>query len=205
MGKDNDRCAWCGWPLGNGLSTCKRGDCSMRPLPSRLYDRERAFAEVTSDTTLEYLNRHWPTRCIGFTGTRTGMTAAQLESVARLVRRLQPTVARHGGCIGADGEFHWIVRREAPGCRIIGHPGPDESMQARNALADCDEVMPPKNHFARNRDIVELSPDGMIGAPFEEPLSPQGGTAYTVRHSWKRERPTFVAWPNGSLLEKAIT
>jgi hypothetical protein len=132
------------------------------------------------------------------------MTAAQLETVARLVRAFQPTEAHHGACVGADAEFHWIVRRECPSCRIVGHPGPDETMQARRALADCDEVLAPKSHFARNRDIVELALDGMIGAPPTEPLPQQGGTVYTVRHSWQRGRYTAVVWPSGDVLENGM-
>lgn len=40
-GKDNKRCAICGWPIGN----CQPGDCSMRPFPSRYYDTARAKLE----------------------------------------------------------------------------------------------------------------------------------------------------------------
>jgi hypothetical protein len=35
-------------------------------------------------------------KVIGFTGTRQGMTAAQLETVARLVRSLQPNHSKAG-------------------------------------------------------------------------------------------------------------
>lgn len=143
-------------------------------------------------------------KIIGFTGTRNGMTTAQMAAVARLVRQLQPAEAHHGACIGADAEFHWIVRREMPTCQIVGHPGPDESMQARRALEDCDVTLAPKNHFARNRDIVEVAVDGVIGAPPAEPLPAKGGTVYTVRHSWKRGRYTAVVWPSGDVLERAL-
>ena len=41
--KDNNRCAICGWPLSK--DHCQRGDCSMRPFPTRYYDAERARKE----------------------------------------------------------------------------------------------------------------------------------------------------------------
>jgi hypothetical protein len=43
---DNNRCAICGWPLGN----CKRGDCAMRPFPARYYDAKRAMEEYAPST-----------------------------------------------------------------------------------------------------------------------------------------------------------
>jgi NTP pyrophosphatase (non-canonical NTP hydrolase) len=39
------RCAVCGWTLSDDKAGCRRGDCSLRPPPERLYDRERALAE----------------------------------------------------------------------------------------------------------------------------------------------------------------
>ena len=41
------RCAWCGWNLVSLVSAgCTRGNCSMRPLPTRLFDPERAAREA---------------------------------------------------------------------------------------------------------------------------------------------------------------
>jgi hypothetical protein len=39
--RDHDRCACYGWPLDPSGRMCRRGDCSMRPLPLRLYDADR--------------------------------------------------------------------------------------------------------------------------------------------------------------------
>lgn len=47
-----DRCAWCGWTLaGDASKGCVRGNCSMRPLPTSLFDAKRALAEARSDYT----------------------------------------------------------------------------------------------------------------------------------------------------------
>ena len=39
--REDNRCARCGWPLGENLESCSRGNCQMRPLPETYYDRER--------------------------------------------------------------------------------------------------------------------------------------------------------------------
>lgn len=57
---ESDRCPWCGWPLAESVGAgCVRGNCSMRPLPSTIYDYERAMAEARDDTTREYIRRHY--------------------------------------------------------------------------------------------------------------------------------------------------
>ena len=42
---NDDRCAVCGWPLEPKGTGCQRGNCSMRPLPRRYWDYERAKRE----------------------------------------------------------------------------------------------------------------------------------------------------------------
>ncbi len=40
--RDSNRCACCGWPLVEVVAKgCVRGNCSMRPMPDRMYDAER--------------------------------------------------------------------------------------------------------------------------------------------------------------------
>lgn len=133
---------------------------------------------------------------IGFTGTRNGMTEAQKETVRRLVRELQPTLAVHGDCVGADANFHAIVRVVAPECRIMICPGPDDSMRA---FCDADMEMARKTHFARNRDIVNGS-DLMIGTPYQMRECNSGGTWYTINYSRKVKRETRIVWPDGDEL-----
>jgi len=44
---DITRCAWCGWPLRERFEDgCVRGNCSQRPLPTRLYAPVRAEREI---------------------------------------------------------------------------------------------------------------------------------------------------------------
>ena len=134
---------------------------------------------------------------LGFTGTRHGMTAAQKKAVTELVREVRPVEAHHGVCVGADADFHWIVRRELPGCRIIGHPGPDEAMQNDVVRDDCNELALPLTNFARNRVIVGAV-DYMIGTPYKMIRETRGGTWYTISHAEKTDKPLSIIWPDGS-------
>lgn len=43
---NDSRCAVCGWPLAKSIDEgCIVGNCSMRPMPKRYYDPERAAKE----------------------------------------------------------------------------------------------------------------------------------------------------------------
>lgn len=44
----DDRCAVCGWPLDPKEQMCRRGNCSMRPMPERAADPARAIAEYSA-------------------------------------------------------------------------------------------------------------------------------------------------------------
>lgn len=47
-GLADDRCAVCGWPLDPKEQMCRRGNCSMRPMPERAADPARAIAEYSA-------------------------------------------------------------------------------------------------------------------------------------------------------------
>ncbi len=59
---DDSRCAVCGWPLDPAEQMCRRGNCSMRPLPERAADPARAVAEyeaVWGDHNVRGTLRPW--------------------------------------------------------------------------------------------------------------------------------------------------
>ena len=142
----------------------------------------------------------------GFTGTRHGMTAAQLDAVIDLMRelfKLDHVTAHHGDCVGADAEFHDVVNRvsfetSVPSFVVV-HPPVDDSLRA---FCVASEWRTPKNHFARNRDIV-FDSDVMIGTPFEPVHQVRGGTWYTVDFAKKQRRPLALVLPapSGALIE----
>lgn len=137
---------------------------------------------------------------IGFSGTRRGMSPAQMATVRELLTRLQPTEVHHGDCVGADAHFHNIVRSlyEPEVCPIVIHPGPDGPLRAHK---DGDEVLPEKNHFARNRDIVRGC-GVLIATPAEAGWQPRGGTWYTIDFAAKVGRRRFIVSPDGTVWEE---
>ncbi len=138
---------------------------------------------------------------IGFTGTRKGMTEPQKASLKAVLREFQRESlafeCHHGDCVGADDEFADLCA-EVYRClaHIVCHPPLDESHRAFNVRHN--EIRQPKNHFARNRDIVNAC-DVMVVCPWDMEHQPRGGTWYTFDVAMKQKKPVFVVWPDGSV------
>lgn len=138
---------------------------------------------------------------VGFTGTRHGMSPAQIDAVSMIMRKIAdadvPLVVHHGDCVGADEDFHVIARS----CDAIveTHPGPTPGMRAR---CEADRVHPVVGNHLRNRRIVGASA-AMIATPFEATHRDYGGTWYTVDFAMKLERPLALVLPRsgGVLIE----
>lgn len=135
---------------------------------------------------------------VGFTGTRNGMTEAQKCSFTALIAELNITELHHGDCVGADDDAANLARevdyREP--CRIHCHPPVDEKLRAWNRYAW--ETYPAKTHFARNRDIVDMT-DALIAIPWVRPLPSSGGTVYTINYARKIGRRVMIIWPDGTV------
>jgi hypothetical protein len=145
---------------------------------------------------------------MGFTGTRHGMSADQSNMVSFLVMTNKPSdlrrvLAHHGDCVGADAEFHRIVRvalRDAADIAI--HPGPLGDLSA-GCFGDFRHDR--ASHMKRNAAIVAIS-HIMIAAPFENEPQPRGGTWATIRMALNalragKLRALYVVGREGQLLE----
>lgn len=145
---------------------------------------------------------------VGFTGTRSGMTAEQKATVLRLLTELKPDTVHHGDCLGADSDFADICAALIPRPWIIAHPG-ESAKGGANELrafnANNDEVMPVRTHFARNREIVKALRDigdTLIATPFQSERQTNGGTWYTVDFAEKQAKRVVIVWPNGTTNEE---
>jgi hypothetical protein len=136
---------------------------------------------------------------IGFTGTRSGMTAYQQAEVRDLLAHgwseiiLPATMVHHGDCVGADAEFHTIAR--GLGVAIVIHPPTDAKLRA--FCTGAFEVRERKPYLERNKAIVEQTAF-LIAAPKEpnEPRAGRGqGTWSTVRYARALGRPHIVIPP----------
>ena len=137
---------------------------------------------------------------IGFTGTQDGMTYRQQCAFGVEIETFSPERFRHGLCIGADEQAHWITRTFAPKAIIYGHPPTNTSKMAR---CPVDVMNDPAEYLARNRHIVDLS-DMLIAGP-KGPEETRSGTWSTVRYARKLGRPIKIIWPDGSVSAEDAT
>jgi hypothetical protein len=142
---------------------------------------------------------------IGFTGTRSGMSIAQIETLSwkldRLLAVAKPSQARHGMCIGSDLDFHHLCR--ARGFFIIGHPGVGHSGVSSTRALDCvcDLTLPEKPYILRDHDIVEQS-GLLLATPAGMAEEKRSGTWTTVRYARKLKRPILIVFPDGTIREE---
>lgn len=135
---------------------------------------------------------------IGFTGRRDGMSDKQKEETLAILEPIanQITEAWHGGCIGADADFHEMCLDL--GIPIVVAPGyptynPDDLSQKANLKGEYTEL--DKEPFLkRNRAIVD-NVDTMIGCPPTKEPQNKGGTWYTIKYSLKKKVRTYIVEP----------
>lgn len=142
---------------------------------------------------------------VGFTGTQRGITQRQGAGIIQVIQeiiRLHPAdlglgEAHHGDCVGADEEFHTIVRwmPETKLWKIAIHPPENAS---KRAWCQGDHVFPEKPYLVRNEDIVR-SVSYVIGAPGESMEVLRSGTWSTIRKARKLKRNLFIVYPSGEI------
>lgn len=141
---------------------------------------------------------------IGFTGTREGMTEPQQMAVLELIRKLNPTEAHHGDCVGADKEFNGLCNlvswsRPVP-IKTVAHPPKNPTLRA---FCLVNETREPKDYMPRNFDIVNDT-DELIAAPkqMEKPKILKGsGTWQTEDYAEGKHKTVYIVWPNGEVEE----
>ena len=123
---------------------------------------------------------------IGFTGSQKGMTEHQKSEVKRILASHQTDITEihHGGCIGADAQFHKIC--SALGFVPIVHPASNVRPSKVAKLEPPDATyLPAKPALVRNRDIVDSS-DIMIATPGQGYEVLRSGTWATIRYAEKK-------------------
>jgi hypothetical protein len=136
---------------------------------------------------------------LGFTGSRNGMTSAQRTAVMGLLLRLRPLVVHHGDCVGADADFHALVREVALRTRVMIHP---PSAKELRAYCRGDGYYEPTGYLRRDRDIVDAS-EFIVGTPASQkaPTKRRGGTWYTLDYAEQRRKPSAIVFVDGDMLE----
>jgi len=133
---------------------------------------------------------------LALTGTRYGMTLQQQQQVTSILQRLQPDSVVHGGCRGADTDFHGLVLSYQPQMPITIYPG--DATQAAAPWPGLCDVRPVKPYLRRNKDIVNTA-DTILATPrgFREEL--RSGTWAAIRFAEKVGKPIFIIYPDGTV------
>ena len=136
-------------------------------------------------------------KIIGFTGTQKGMNDYQRREVRKLLMAMKVTEVHHGGCIGADFDFHMICAAGIPFLLPRVHPASDVDASKITWLPAGSFVpLPAKPALKRNHAIVDAV-DVMIAAPSQDHEILRSGTWATIRYAHKQNKPTFIISPGG--------
>ena len=138
---------------------------------------------------------------LGFTGSQWGMSNEQFARVNQLVRDLKPTHVHHGMCVGADEQFHNIIRhaRETlPDCIIIGHPPVD---RGKMSGVKVDELRLPKPYLERDEDIAFESAI-LLATPKEDKEKLRSGTWATIRRARNHGRKVIRIQRDGVVIRE---
>lgn len=129
---------------------------------------------------------------IGFSGSRDGMTPAQMRAVYQYLDGAQ-FEAHHGDCVGSDAEFHVIAT--VLGGRTVAHPPVNTS---RRAYCKADVILPARDYLSRDWDIARDAGE-LIATPKDpRPPSRPGGTWTTIGYAVQLGRPVHVFLPDGT-------
>lgn len=133
----------------------------------------------------------------GFTGTRYGMTPAQIAAFIRLVRTRFGDAGEfhHGCCRGADSEAVDVVHVRCPKFRIVAYPGDVRGMVCPTALALSQDAYPAAPCLERNRAIVDAC-ERLIACPYG-PEETRSGTWATIRYARRALRPLLIVYGDG--------
>jgi hypothetical protein len=133
---------------------------------------------------------------LGFTGTQASMSFQQKNVVKAYLLSNNISEVHHGDCIGADADFHDIVRKVKEETKIIIHP-PD--IDVKRAFKDADKILDAKPYLDRNRDIVNNC-DTLLVCPKTFSKELRSGTWATYRYALKQKtKLILIIWPNGEM------
>ena len=127
---------------------------------------------------------------VGFTGTRSGMTASQAEHLRHLLILLDPVEFHHGDCVGADRQAHDIA--QSLHIPTVIHPAtsPNQRAHCRGAC----RILEPKPPLDRNQDIV-VACSKLLATPSTTAEHLRSGTWATIRYARSQKKPVYILRP----------
>lgn len=132
-------------------------------------------------------------RC-GFTGTRNGMTDAQLAWLSEILPAGAPV--HHGGCVGADAQMHHHAL--SVGSPVTVHPPINPRLRMPHDPRAL--WLPEKEYLDRDRDIVDAT-DTLLATP-DGPPRAGSGTWYTIGYAVNAGKPVHICFPDGTVEQR---
>ena len=139
---------------------------------------------------------------IGFTGTREGMTRLQRAFVIRAVGMCHVNEVHHGGCVGADEDFHRLsLVLNIPvhvhfGCNSQGKT-PSKMEETTNVKGKTIKVYEPRPYLKRDKTIVD-NVEMLIATPKGHKEELRSGTWATIRYAKKKNKKILIVYPDGT-------
>lgn len=100
----------------------------------------------------------------------------------------------HGDALGADAEFHAILRSKCPHVQIEIRPGISaQDGSTIRAYTQADKEYASRTYGERNRDIVDQC-DFMLGTPLNEQKR-RSGTWRTLKYAHRCGKPGLIVLP----------
>lgn len=124
---------------------------------------------------------------LGFTGTRNGMSDAQVRTVLQFLydHRAKIDYVIHGGCVGADDDFDKLAASLGILRSVFPSDRPKLSISSDVLIARGPCVIhSPDDPLKRNKVIVKHSTD-MLACPRQREEVLRSGTWATIRYSRK--------------------
>lgn len=137
---------------------------------------------------------------LGFTGSRSGLTALQEDRLRHYLREWEPDLIVHGGCRGADTEFHELAMNLSGTVLASVYPS-RESQLANFEGRDRTSVNLIRPPLDRNHTIVEVC-DWLIACPRQIDEVLRSGTWATIRYARTDKRNHVLIFHTGNWSEQ---
>ena len=121
---------------------------------------------------------------ISFSGTRRGCSGFQLKMLKEwlLAHRGEVTLAAHGGCIGADIQFHLLVRRlYGSGFFIAVYPSDAQTRAPLSQYQDANFIDNVAKPLIRNEKIIIVGHGTLLACPRTDFEVQRSGTWHAIR------------------------
>ncbi len=133
---------------------------------------------------------------VGFTGSRDGMTIDQEESVFELLEQRKDKIRYvvHGGCVGADKQFHDMCIR----LKIPVHIMPCNLKDTQAKCEKAAKIYPERPPLSRNKKIV-VAASVILAAPAQRGEILRSGTWSTIRYAKNAKKKLAIIYSDGCI------